>query len=75
MPLPSLWSILKAKRCQPSCLDVQTAPQEKQKKDLDAFQRREQQLAEVYYKNKPLCALVSAFGRLKALEEKKRQGI
>jgi len=28
---------------------------EKQKKDLDAFQRREQQLAEVYYKNKPLC--------------------
>ena len=32
-------------------------PKEKQKKDLDAFQRREQQLAEVYYKNKPLCSL------------------
>eukprot|EP00931_Biecheleriopsis_adriatica_P112344 TRINITY_DN8694_c1_g1_i3.p1 TRINITY_DN8694_c1_g1~~TRINITY_DN8694_c1_g1_i3.p1 ORF type:complete len:406 (+),score=78.92 TRINITY_DN8694_c1_g1_i3:100-1317(+) len=28
---------------------------EKQQKDLEAFQRREQQLAEAYYKNKPLC--------------------
>ena len=31
--------------------------EEKQKRDLDAFQRREQQLAEAYHKNKPLCLL------------------
>ena len=47
------------RRCSTACARawarVCLLPQEKQKKDLDAFQRREQQLAEVYYKNKPLC--------------------
>ncbi|CAJ1399250.1 unnamed protein product [Effrenium voratum] len=37
--------------------DLAVCWQEKQKKDLEAFQRRDQQLAEAYYKNKALCAL------------------
>ncbi|CAJ1450308.1 unnamed protein product [Effrenium voratum] len=38
-------------------------PFEKQKKDLEAFQRRDQQLAEAYYKNKALCFNASAHQR------------
>jgi len=43
---------------------------EKQKRDLDAFQRREQQLAEAYHKNKPLCFNSCAFQKTHPVKAK-----
>mmetsp|Transcript_39033 Transcript_39033/g.72681 ORF Transcript_39033/g.72681 Transcript_39033/m.72681 type:complete len:396 (-) Transcript_39033:96-1283(-) len=43
---------------------------EKQKQDLDSFQRREQQLAEVYHKNKPLCFNACAFQKTHPVKAK-----
>ena len=44
---------------------------ERQRKNLDDFQRREQQLAEAYHKNKPLCFNASSFQKTHPVKAQK----
>lgn len=44
---------------------------ERQRKNLDEFQRREQQLAEAYHKNKPLCFNASSFQKTHPVKAQK----